>query len=219
MNARQKKLCERIDYQFQKDSLLTLALTHASAGKTNNERLEFLGDAILEFVCSELLYQKLPSADEGFLTKKRAQLVCESSLASWARSIDLGSCLIFGKSAKNTSIIDNHAVLCDAVEALLGAIYLDGGMAAVRPVILNMLTFLSIAESHTDYKTQLQELLQQQGEKNITYQLLSTKGPAHKPEFTTSVRCNEVTLGVGIGFSKKEAEQQAAKQALHRLQK
>ncbi|MBR3974758.1 MAG: ribonuclease III [Clostridia bacterium] len=215
-----KELENIIGYSFKDTQLLKLALTHSSFSNEkgpykNNERLEFLGDSVLGFITAEYLFSKLGSTPEGQLTKIRANAVCERSLAKFAAEIDLGKYLFLGKGEILTGGRERPSVLSDAFEALIAAIYLDGGIDEARKFVLR---FVSNTEKDanevTDYKTTLQEVIQKNPEENLSYELVAQSGPAHMKTFTVEVRLNSNCIGVGEGHSKKKAEQAAAKEAL-----
>lgn len=215
-----KELENIIGYSFKDTRLLKLALTHSSFSNEkgpykNNERLEFLGDSVLGFITAEYLFGELDSTPEGQLTKIRANAVCERSLARFAAEIDLGKYLFLGKGEVLTGGRERPSVLSDAFEALIAAIYLDGGIDEARKFVLR---FVSNTEKDanevTDYKTTLQEVIQKNPEENLKYELVAQSGPAHMKTFTVEVRLNSNCIGVGEGHSKKKAEQAAAKEAL-----
>lgn len=216
-----------IQYVFKNGMLLKHALTHSSyinEGKSpqvgNNERLEFLGDAILDAVISEYLYSRLEHVEEGELTKLRAVIVCERSLAVCGTRISIGEFLRLGKGEENSGGRKRGSIIADATEAVIGAIYLDGGWDAVRYFIIR--TFSELIEDaiagrlHMDYKTEIQERLQSHGEADISYVIEREEGPDHDKTFYANLVFQGNVIGSGSGRSKKEAEQQAAKQALER---
>ena len=221
-----RKLEEGIGYNFRDPALLELALTHSSyanerraEGCRDNERLEFLGDSILGFLVASKLYRNFPDRPEGELTKLRADLVCETSLAAVAEELELGKYLRLGRGEEHTGGRTRRSILADAVEAVLAAIYLDGGFeTAQRFVDRFVLSRMDADEKHGDYKTQLQELVQQHSGQTLTYPLLNEEGPDHNKTFTVQVALNGEVLGVGRGRTKKQAEQAAARQALSALQ-
>lgn len=214
----------KIDYKFNNVSLLKNALVHSSyanevRGNTySNERLEFLGDSILSIIVSEHLYNKFPNMPEGELTKLRASLVCEKSLCVFARELEIGKYLLLGKGEDKTGGRERDSILADAFEAVLAAIYIDGGMKAAKKHIYN--TVLRDLEHHNDedsfkdYKTLLQEIIQRNPEEIISYNMVDEQGPDHDKLFTVAVYLNSNIIGQGSGKSKKQAEQMAAKQAL-----
>ena len=193
---------------------------HRKKPHEDNERLEFLGDAVLELTVSQYLFQKYPTMSEGELTKLRAAIVCEPSLVRFANELSFGSLVLLGKGEEMTGGRERPALLADVFEAFIGALYLDQGLETVWG-FLKEIVYPKINEgafSHVmDYKSQLQELIQRDGSGNIEYQILQEKGPAHNRECVSRVTLNNVALGLGSGKSKKEAEQQAAAEALKKL--
>lgn len=221
------RLQASLGYLFQDISLLKLALTHKSyayeIGKNKtgeyNERIEFLGDAILEHIISDMLYMQKPVLSEGEMTKKRAAIVCESSLSAAMRRMEGQEYIYLGKCEKTTNGKRKNAIIADAFESIIGAIYLDGGYEVVRDIVLRLLDkeikiVLSGGDLNIDYKTRLQEKLQEHGNVKIEYILLKEEGPEHDKTFTISLIFNGKKIGEGVGKSKKQAEQQAAKAAL-----
>jgi ribonuclease-3 len=216
-----------IGYAFKDVALLNRALTHSSYTHENktdpaecNERLEFLGDAVLELTISDYLYRAYNHAlSEGELTKRRAGLVCEPSLAELARKIDLGAHMRFGRGEAHTGGRERDSLLADAMEALFGAVYMDGGIDCAREVILRLFTPQDLSQVNpiTDHKTTLQEILQKNGGESAVYTTINETGPPHRKEFTAQVSHQGRTLGTGMGRSKKEAEQNAAKEAIYVL--
>ena len=214
----------RLDYKFNNISLLKNALVHSSyanevRGNTHsNERLEFLGDSVLSIIVADHLFNQYPNMPEGELTKLRASLVCEKSLCSFARELCLGDHLLLGKGEDKNGGRERDSILADAFEAVLAAIYIDGGMDAAKKHIFN--TVLRDLEHHTDetsfkdYKTALQEIIQRNPEESVSYTLIDETGPDHDKVFTVEVHLNSNVIGCGSGKSKKQAEQMAAKQAL-----
>ncbi|PDZ42188.1 ribonuclease III [Bacillus cereus] len=218
---------EKISITFTDEKLLIQAFTHSSyvnehrkKPHEDNERLEFLGDAVLELTVSQYLFQKYPTMSEGELTKLRAAIVCEPSLVRFANELSFGSLVLLGKGEEMTGGRERPALLADVFEAFIGALYLDQGLETVWE-FLKEIVYPKINEgafSHVmDYKSQLQELIQRDGSGNVEYQILQEKGPAHNREFVSRVTLNNVALGLGSGKSKKEAEQQAAAEALKKL--
>ena len=211
----------KIGYHFHKPALLLNALTHSSYanehGKESNERLEFLGDSVLSIVVSDHIYRERQNMPEGDLTKLRASLVCEKSLCGFAREIDLGAVLYLGKGEENGGGRDRDALLADAFEAVLGAIYLDGGTEPAARFVMPFV--LRAIETHraafVDYKTKLQEIVQQNKEDQVVYIPDGEEGPDHDKRFFVELRINENPMARGEGKTKKEAEQDAAKQLLH----
>ncbi len=214
---------KKIGYTFENPLLLETAFTHSSyvnEGKherENNERLEFLGDSVLSVLVAEHLYRSFPKKTEGELTKLRASLVCDHSLAEFAKRISLGDQLVMGKGEANSGGRTRLSNLEDAFEALVGAIYLDGGLEQARRFVLSFLPKkidLAQSERLQDYKTQLQEIIQQNPEEKLRYVLVGESGPDHDKRFSVEVCLNSNVIGRGSGKSKKQAEQNAAKQAL-----
>lgn len=211
----------KIGYPFQNKGYLQLALTHSSyaneiRSRENNERQEFLGDAVLSIVVSDYLYHRFHMA-EGDLTRIRATLVCERSLCGFAREISLGDFLLLGKGEEMTGGRDRASVLADAFEALIAAIYLDGGIEKAKDFILPFVQRALEAEQEqgfVDYKTQLQEIVQKNPGELLAYQLAEESGPDHDKRFVAEVLLNSNVIGRGEGRSKKNAEQAAAKEAL-----
>lgn len=205
--------------------LAATALTHSSYAYENdtdsNERLEFLGDAVLELVVSERLFRTYPTESEGELTRRRSKLVCEPALAYSAQRLQLGSALRLGRGEEAQGGRNRSALLADAVEALLGAVYLTGGLAAAQLFIEHLLDpyFSGQFEAGIDYKTTLQEKLQADGHGDIKYQLLRSEGPAHARQFTVGLFVDGIFRTQGTGSNKKEAEQEAAKKLLQKLSK
>lgn len=220
-------LQDRLGIHFQNEKLLMQAFTHSSYVNEHrrkpyedNERLEFLGDAVLELTVSRYLFEKYPMMSEGELTKLRAAIVCEPSLVIFANQLTFGEFVLLGKGEEMTGGRERPAMLADVFESFIGALYLDSGL---EPVIqfLRKVVFPKIDEgafSHVmDYKSQLQELIQRDNCGTLQYQILQEKGPAHNREFVSSVLLNGEKLGLGTGKSKKEAEQRAAELALQEL--
>lgn len=213
---------ELIGYKFGNQALLKQALTHSSFTneqriyKTENyERLEFLGDAVLELVSSEFLFREHVSVPEGELTKMRAAMVCEPSLAFCARDLELGQFILLGKGEDNTGGRGRDSITSDVMEAVIGAIYLDGGMESARAFIERfILSDLEDKQLFYDSKSTLQEVLQGKLKKEFNYQLLEESGPEHNKVFRVSVHMEGENLGTGEGRTKKAAEQQAAYKAL-----
>ena len=225
MSRNLKELEKKISYSFSDEGLLKHAMTHSSyvnekrLKKTDcNERLEFLGEAVLELVSSEYLFFENPKMPEGELTKLRASMVCEKALAFCARDLDLGDFLLLGKGEDATGGRKRDSITSDALEALIGAIYLDGGFANAKEFILNhVLNDLEGKRLFYDSKTILQELVQGNSEKGICYELVGEVGPDHNKSFQMEVRIGDTTYGQGIGRTKKAAEQEAAYQAILKL--
>lgn len=216
---------EKIGYKFKNVNLLQTALTHTSHANENkkesNEKLEFLGDAVLEFVVSNYLFKNYHQLKEGKMTKVRATVVCEKSLHKVALKYNFGDILYLGKSEKKSGGNEKAAILADSVEAVIAAIYEDGGINQAEKFILNNLKVAIEQESKNagekDYKTVLQEELQKNGTVDIKYIIISENGPDHDKSFIAEVRLNDNCLARGVGKTKKEAEMQAAKQALENI--
>lgn len=221
-NVRIEELEEKIKYEFKNKELLNKALTHTSYAYEHNvesnEKLEFLGDSILEFVSSEYLYQNFPKLKEGEMTKVRATVVCESSLYKVAKNLGFGKYLYLGKSELVTGGNDRPAILADSVEAVIAAMYMDGGLEpAKRFIIENLKDEIENASKNVgqkDYKTVLQEKLQVHGDVKIEYIIVGESGPDHNKMFEAEVRCNNKALAQGKGKTKKQAEMKAAEKAL-----
>ncbi len=218
---------EKIGYHFNNPRLLVMALTHSSYANekrmsrlANNERLEFLGDAVLELVSSEFLYEKYPQQPEGSLTRTRASMVCEQTLAFCTRELALGSYLLLGKGEELTGGRERKSVLSDALEAVIGAIYLDGGFASAKEFIFKfVLNDMEHKQLFFDSKTILQEVIQGHHEGELNYQLVEESGPDHDKKYVVEARVDGRALGRGEGRTKKSAEQEAAYQALLYLKK
>lgn len=213
---------EKIGYKFKNKNLIAQALSHSSYANErkqpggSNERLEFLGDSVLSIVVSDFLYKNLNVA-EGELTKMRASLVCEKSLHIFAKQINLGDYLHLGKGEENTGGRERPSILADAFEAVIAAIYLDGGMEAAAKHILHFMPediHHFVKPAFSDFKTVLQEIVQKNPEEKVEYVLIGEEGPDHNKRFVVEVRLNSQVIGKGSGRSKKEAEQLAAKEAL-----
>ena len=214
----------RIGYEFSDERLLAEALTHSSYTKNgdvrNNERLEFLGDAFFDAIIGEELYRSNALIEEGKLTKLRALIVCEKSLAFHGRQIEIGKYVLLGKGEEHSGGRDKDSLLADALEAVIGAIFLDGGYEAARKTVLgifrNRIDDAINGKLNSDYKTELQEKLQEYGEIRLSYVTEREEGPDHNKTFYVKLLCSERLIGKGQGKSKKEAEQNAAKEALMR---
>ena len=222
MNKDLNSLEKEIGYVFKKRSLLKQAVTHTSYANQNrgsgpfNERLEFLGDAVLSLISADFLYKKFPSMAEGDLTKLRSSLVCTASLSEYARRIKLGDYLLLGKGELATGGNERDSNLENAFEALIAAVYLDGGIDKARRFVLRFLD--DSVETHhisfKDYKTKLQEIVQESHEETLNYVITKESGPDHDKRYEVEVHLNSNVIGKGKGRSKKQAEQEAAKQAL-----
>ncbi len=214
---------EAIGYHFKNQELIHEALSHSSYAnekkkqRQSNERLEFLGDSVLSVVVSQYLFEHHPDLPEGELTRIRAALVCEKSLHKFALKISLGNYLLLGKGEEHTGGRERPSILADAFEAVIAAVYLDGGLEAARTHILHFIP-KNIPENRSmlfgDYKTALQEVIQKNPEEKIDYKLIEESGPDHNKTFVVEVCLNSNVIGKGIGKSKKEAEQMAAQEAL-----
>ncbi len=222
------KLEKTIGYSFKNREYITTALTHSSYANENrlsgyayNERLEFLGDAVLGFIVGSYVFKHFPEIPEGELTKLRASVVCEAMLSKKARGIKLGEYLRLGKGEEMTGGRDRVSVLADAFEALIGAIYMDGGIECAEKFVLcqleNEIKVMRTEFKKLDSKTNLQEIIQRDSKIPLEYKIIDEKGPAHNKVFSASVSHGGKVLGVGSGASKKEAEQAAAQQALIKL--
>ena len=231
-SERKKSLNEiqsQINYSFNNNELLDTSLTHSSFANESkmencesNERLEFLGDVVINLVVSEYLYRRFSKLPEGELTKRRATVVCESSLAFAARKVNLGEYLLLGKGEEATGGTNRDSILADAFEALIGAIYIDGGLERARDFLLGMfeqevIYALSKGNLFIDYKTELQEILQKKTKSKIEYKVEKEVGPDHNKKFYMNVIVENKIIGSGMGRNKKEAEQMAAKQALYKM--
>ncbi|MFR2517950.1 ribonuclease III [Peptostreptococcus stomatis] len=216
---------EKIGYEFKNKTYIQTALTHSSFANEHkefnyNERLEFLGDSVLGLVVSDYLFRARNDLPEGKLTRLRANVVCEESLSAVARKINLGDHLFLGKGEKTSGGSDRDSILADATEAVIAAIYLDGGFDQAKDFILSNLRD-TIAKNidgniFRDYKTILQEIIQGNNGK-ISYKLVGESGPDHNKEFEMQVKCGQDTIGIGKGKNKKEAEKEAARDALVKM--
>ena len=221
-----KDLEAAIGYRFKNISLLQNALTHSSYANErwhnslmSNERLEFLGDAILGMTVAKFLYQTFPDRPEGELTRMRADMVCEQTLAKVAAKIDLGRHLLLGNGEEQGGGRNRNSILADAVESVIAASFLDGGMEAAQQFIDRfILVEVPVKRLHNaDYKTALQELIQQKKNQVLTYVLVGESGPDHDKKFEVEVKLNGTVVGTGTGSSKKRAEQDAARVALKQI--
>ena len=221
-----KSLEEKLGYTFQNRELLENALTHSSCANESrgklqsNERLEFLGDSILGMVVADYLYRHHPDLPEGELTRTRAALVCEESLVEVARELNLGAYLRLGKGEEAGGGRERPSIRADAVEAVLAAVYLDGGIGSARKIIQRYILSREVAglTKPRDYKTALQELVQRESGQILRYRLTGEEGPDHDTRFFVEVDLNGSPVGSGTGRSKKEAEQMAAKAAIAGLE-
>ena len=222
MNNEYTALMDKLGYRFRDPRLLEKALTHSSYanegrhGLESNERLEFLGDSVLGFVAAKYLFEK-ETGSEGELTKLRAAVVCEKALCSYSRELGLGDYLLLGKGERLTGGAERPSILADAFEAVIAAMFLDGGLEPVRGFVLRFVEKEANNQRKRhfkDYKTTLQEIVQQNPEEKLEYVLTGESGPDHSKQFVVEVHLNSNVIGTGRGRSKKEAEQQAAREAL-----
>ncbi|MBR0348483.1 MAG: ribonuclease III [Clostridia bacterium] len=216
-----KELQEKLGYTFNDEAILIRALSHSSYVNENhsagdsNERLEFLGDSVLGLITAENFFKNYTKLPEGELTKLRAATVCEKSLAGFARQLELGKYLLLGKGEILTGGRERPSIQADAFEAIIAAIYLDGGMEAARNFVLKYIEeAIRQQQSIRDYKTMLQEVVQRNPGEIIEYVLTGETGPDHDKRFEVEVHLNSNVIGRGIGKSKKKAEQEAAREAL-----
>ena len=224
MQSNIENLESLINYSFNDRELLFLSLTHPTFANENNidkchtnQRLEFLGDAVLELISSDFLYKLFDNYSEGLLTKTRALLVCEKNLASVARQIQIYNYLLIGKGENRQNLMNNDSTMCDAIEALIGAIYLDGGLDSAKTFINSfVLTEENLNKSSNDYKSKLQEKVNAIN-KRLIYEVIKETGPDHDKKFEVRALIDDKVYGIGVGRSKKEAEQDAARQALGKL--
>ena len=218
MREPEKRVMEALGYTFHDEGLLRRALTHPSAGREDNQRLEFLGDAVLQYVMSDKLYRTHPGDREGSLTHMRALLVCEAALSQIAARLGIGEALVMDRGEELTGGRTKPSVLCDAMEAVLAAVYLDGGMEAAREVVQRHWPEEGeVSRPMQDSKGQLQELLQKDGGETPGYRIIGTSGPAHAPMFEAAVFRGDTEIARGTGKTKKQAEQAAALEALKKL--
>lgn len=217
-----KKFQKIIGYTFKNENLLIEALSHSSYANENkknrksNERLEFLGDSVLSIVVSKHIFNDYKNLPEGELTKLRASLVCEKALYQFSKKIHLGEYILLGKGEEMTGGRQRPSILADAFEAVIASIYLDGGFEPVEKYILSFLPrdIIHNQPVFNDFKTVLQEIVQKNPEETVEYILVEEKGPEHDKAFVVNVCLNSNVIGQGVGKSKKEAEQKAAKEAL-----
>ena len=227
INELLNEFAEIIGYQYNDIKLLRQALTHSSFANekrldklANNERLEFLGDAVLELVTSEFLYKNNSKMHEGDLTKLRASIVCEQTLSLCANDINLGQYIQLGKGEASTGGRDRASILSDAMEAIIGSIYLDGGFTSAKEFIDKfILSDVENKQLFFDSKTILQEIVQSEYKDPLTYELIAEEGPDHNKKFTVKALIGEKELEVGVGRTKKAAEQQAAYRSILALRK
>ncbi|MBQ6733798.1 MAG: ribonuclease III [Lachnospiraceae bacterium] len=226
MTAEYADLQARIGYTFRNEGLLLEALTHSSFANEHQvnrppdyERLEFLGDAVLEMVTSAHLYHLLPDMKEGDLTKKRAAQVCEDALFQRAEAFDLKKHIRLGRGEEKTGGRERASIIADVTEALIGAIYIDGGQEAAESFIRTfILCDIAPGKEQLDFKSALQEKLQENGSIELRYEMLASEGPEHRKEFRYGVFLNGKKLGEGRGHSKKSAQQRAAREALNKME-
>ena len=212
---------QTIGYTFRNEAYLETAFTHSSFKNERglhrdcNERLEFLGDSVLGMISADYFYHNLSHLPEGEMTKRRAACVCEKSLFGFAQEIDLGKYILLGKGEERTGGRKRTSILADAFEAVIAAIYLDGGIDAARDFVLPFLKKAAMQEpSFSDYKTALQEIIQKNPDEHLSYVLVGESGPDHQKSFEVEVHLNSNVIGSGVGRSKKIAEQAAARAAL-----
>ena len=218
-----ERLESNLKYTFKDKELLKKALTHSSYANekkdksSSNERLEFLGDSVLSIIVAQYLYENFPELPEGRLTKLRASLVCEKTLCEFSKKLEIGQNLFLGKGETINGGRERTSILADAFEAVLAAMYLDGGSEVAKKHVLRFvkeeLSHLE-HENFKDYKTELQEIIQKNPEERLTYELVRETGPDHDKIFEVEVHLNSNVIGKGSGHSKKNAEQMAARQAL-----
>ena len=219
MNKETEQLQKNLGYTFKNPLLLENALTHSSyanekgEGYKSNERLEFLGDSILGFLSANFFYKHF-TGSEGEMTKHRAARVCEGALSVFAKELQIGEALLLGKGEIRMGGREKPSILADAFEAVLAAVYLDGGLGEANKIVLRFIPREDSLETNKDYKTTLQEVIQRNREEKVEYVLVDETGPDHNKTFTVEVHLNSNVIGKGIGKSKKLAEQQAAKEAL-----
>ena len=226
MNEVLKELQDKIGYSFNNEDLLKQAITHSSFANEqkinklkNYERLEFLGDAVLELVSSEFLFNENKDMPEGQLTRLRASMVCEPALAFCARKMNLGELILLGKGEEAGGGRERNSILSDVFEAIIGAMYQDGGLEEARKFIHKfVLDDVEEAQLFVDSKSILQERIQAEADKTLSYKLISENGPEHDKVFEVAVYINDECMATAVGHNKKEAEQQAAYQVLKKMQ-
>lgn len=221
------RLTKTLGYKFKDPTLLFTAITHKSAlwrkainsHGANNERLEFLGDAVLSLVAASHLYQRNSNMDEGDLSRLRAQYICQENLSRIAKEISLGDHLFSDKAIRGCGANNSKAILADALEAIIGAVFIDGGLSAAEELIFRLLGLPSneLAAMEKDHKTRLQELVQASTQSAPQYEVLNFSGPAHAPTFLVGVKINESIVATGSGENKRRAAQNAACMALEKL--
>lgn len=219
-----RQLEDKLEYHFKNPQYLVTALTHSSFAnesktkENSNERLEFLGDSVLGMVVADYLFKHYPDLPEGDLTKTRASLVCEKACCGFSRQLEIGNFLRLSRGEQNSGGRTRSSILADAFESVLAAIYMDSGLEEARKFILRFVLPLLQSQKpkamFKDYKTALQEIIQQNPEEHLEYVLIGESGPDHNKHFVVEVHLNSNVIGKGGGRSKKEAEQQAAREAL-----
>ncbi len=222
-----KKFEEAIGYTYKNKEYAINALTHSSYANEMNiesyERLEFLGDSVLNIIISERLFIEYPELSEGEMTRTRAAVVCEASLSQYSRQMDIGNYLLLGKGEEISGGRNRNSILADVFEAILGSIYMDRGMEAAKEFVSNnineILTLAVSGKYLLDFKTELQERMQEKGDANIEYRIIAERGPEHNKSFVVQALVDGVPLATSKGKTKKEAEQKAAKQILSQLKK
>ena len=222
MNEKVNSLLERLDYRFNNENLIIEALTHKSCKKRyNNERLEFLGDAVLDLIVGEFLYNQHKKSKEGELSKIRASLVNEKAFSKLAQALDIGSALSLSDSEARNNGREKPSLLSDAFEAVMGAVYLDGGLEPVQTIVNRLLhenySDFKLETLFEDYKTSLQELTQAHFGVTPTYKVIGSSGPDHQKSFEVELSINKKVYAVAEGKSKKEAQQNCAKITLEKL--
>ena len=212
---------QKLNYRFRDSALLRTALTHSSYANehrcASNERLEFVGDSVLGMVTAAYLYQRFPELPEGKMTRLRAELVCEQSLWEVAERLGLGQQLLLGRGEESSGGRTRPSILADCVEAVIAAVYLDGGMEPARRIIDTFILSKLDGDAGAlmrDWKTELQEIIQQRPGRILSYQIYGESGPDHMKRFLAAVQCNDAVIGTGEGRTKKEAEQMAARAAM-----
>ena len=217
---------QKLEYRFRELALLRTALTHSSYANehhcASNERLEFVGDSVLGMVTATHLYARFPDMPEGKMTRLRAELVCEQALYEVAERLELGHCLLLGRGEESSGGRERPSILADCVEAVIAAMYLDGGMEpAARFILSQVLSKLDEpGEGHShDWKTELQELIQRKPGRTLSYAMTGESGPDHLKRFSAAVSMNGTVIGAGEGRTKKEAEQAAAKAAIEAMER
>lgn len=225
LNFDEKAIEQNIQYEFKNKELIKQALSHSSfinemkrKGMESYERLEFLGDAVLELITSEFLFEEYKDLPEGQMTKLRASIVCEFTLSSVSELLHLGDYVLLSKGEELTGGRNRSSILCDLFESVLGAIYLDGGMEAAKKYVHSfLLTDIEHKTLFYDAKTTLQEMVQKNGKGIVTYEMIEEKGPDHNKSFVTAVYVDGIRLASGEGTSKKNAQQMAAYRAILKL--